>query len=97
MGYGHQDTRWLPERHPPYAPVVASPDIIQSALRSIDNHDLGRFAERLGLAGHVYQSLVEACLIFADNDNRYHRWNTSEEPSVYTTSKFASRNENGNA
>ena len=32
------------------------------------------------------QSIIETCFIFANDNDRNHLWNTSEEPFVYTRS-----------
>ena len=76
----------LPELYPSHICLVTPSNVIKPTIGCIDNDDLGRLSKAPSLADNVSQSFAEAILIFADDDNRDHRWNTSEEPSVYTRS-----------
>ena len=73
------------ERDPPDLVRVPAPDVVEPGPRRVDHHDLGR-PGRTGLRGHLGQGRVQAALVLADDDDGDHRWNTSEEPFVYTRS-----------
>ena len=62
--------------------LVALPYPVEPLRGRVDDHDLEGLAGGAGLGGDRGQRAIEARLILADDDDRDHRWNTSDEPSV---------------
>ena len=79
---GDPHARGWGEINPKHRRLVTQPDGVQPAAGRVHHDDLSRFAEVLGLAYDAEQGAIKAFLVFADDDDGDHRWNTSEEPFV---------------
>jgi hypothetical protein len=86
MRDGNAHSGRLPELYPSHIRLMAASNVIKSSIGCIDDNDLSWLDQAPSLAKDRTKRFVEAILIFADYDDGNHRWNTSEEPSVYTRS-----------
>jgi hypothetical protein len=77
--------RWL-ELQPSHVAIVTSPNVIKPPLGCVHDDDLARFFQALYLTDYIGDRVIEGWLVFAEDDNGDHQWNTSDDPSVYTRS-----------
>jgi hypothetical protein len=48
---------------------MTAPDVVEPTVGRIDHDDLPRLREGAGLTGDTGERAVEACLVFADDDD----------------------------